>query len=161
MIMTLDKKTNEYGRIIQFIMKTDKYQESILNKMTAKHTFAVKQYLELFENEEESICPFEYGWDKRIRELTITTRNRAFVKYDFKELTTLNTTSLAACFRQAMKMYKSYKTHLKKWEKRTEKASITYTMKSLSNLEFSDDSQMKTITDIEEIINQFSKSLIW
>jgi len=160
--MTLDEKTNEFGKMIKFVVRTTKKQESILNRITARQTYVVKLYLELLKKEEDTIRPTVYGWDKRIRELTILTRNRTKVKYDFKKLTNLNTTSLGACFRQAVKMYNSYKTHLKKWERSVEKTSIKYALRMCCDLSFDENGSVISYSEeTDSFVNLFSTFLFW
>jgi len=154
-------KKGTLKKTLKFIIKTDTRQESILNHITARRTYAVRLYLEIINKEENHIFQTDKGINGRLDSLTITTRNRSEVKYDFKALTGLNTCDLQQCSRTAIELYKSYKTHHKKWTRRIENASQKVIMKFLLTIEFTSSGEIIGESNIEEIIKGFSKTIFW
>ncbi|MGC9778607.1 MAG: transposase [Candidatus Heimdallarchaeota archaeon] len=146
-------------KTLKFIIITDKKQSDILNKITARRTYAIRKYLELIEKEEELIQPQRKYFESRLRELTIKTKNRPNVPFDFKELTGLNTSDLMCCSYTAVEIWRTYRATFDKWEKRYEKASIATILTIHSNIDFETNGQIINFSSsIEDVITTFSET---
>ncbi len=146
-------------KTMKFIIKSNKRQEDILNKITARRTYAIRMYLELINKEEEILQPQKRFYESRLRELTIKTKNRPNVPYDFKELTGLNTSDLMCCSYTAVEIWRTYHAAFDEWEKRNEKASITTILSILSNIELEKNGKISNYSPkIEDAISFFSKT---
>ena len=150
------------SKILKFIIKTDKRQEAILNKITAKHTHAIKQYLKLIEREEEIINPKEIRAIDRLEQLSVKTRNRETVPFDFKELTKLNTVDLLACSRTALTIWRRHLAHKKNWEKRIEALSKKVVISSLMVTDIDTEGNIsKPSLEIDAALKDFSGTVLY
>jgi len=128
-----------------------------LDRLTARHTFAIREYLKILEEEEEVILNGEKGATARLDQLTITTRTRPKVKHDFKHLTGLNTSQLQNCARTVLSMWNSYKTHLANWEKRIEKISYKKALKALVTLSIEGEDMLAAVK-LDGVIGEITSS---
>lgn len=154
------KNGNELIKTVKFIINTDKRQESVLNKLTAKRTNAIIKYLQLFK--EQEVNSLERGIETKIIQATITTANRLEVENDFRTLTGLNYSDLVSCCRTALALWNSYQVLTKEWEERAEKVSSSILTSMLSNLDFDlEGNIIKFNQNLENVTVYFSETTYW
>ncbi|MHA1186910.1 MAG: zinc ribbon domain-containing protein [Candidatus Heimdallarchaeota archaeon] len=150
------------SKVLKFVIKLKEGQEHILNKLTARRTFAVREYLKLIDKEEKLIAPKSINAIAQLEQLTIITRNRATVPFDFKELTKLNTVDLQACGRTAITIWRSYQTWHVKWEKYRDSVSSYISTKMLTDITFDSKGELlESSLSIDDLVNDFSEKRIW
>ncbi len=137
---------------LKFVMKTNKQQSDILEKMTAKHTFAIRKAVKILINENFK------GTSNELEQLVIPSKNRSNPKYNMKQETGMNYSDVKWCVFKALEMWKSYNYDLTKWEKRSEFVSEKIITKMLAMININHTGKViLNETDFNETIDGFSK----
>ena len=147
-------------KTLKFFIELKEGQNSILNRITARHTYAIHKYLEIIKNEEAHIFQSNRDISSRLDKLTITSKNRPSVKYDLKEATGLNFAQLANCGRKALEIFESYRVLYQKWDKRQEYISQKIIIKNLSTIVLDNDSTVSNPI-LENELSDFTASKLW
>lgn len=149
-------------KTLKFIIKTDARQETILNRITARHTYAIKLYTEIIEQEEGNIIPNKYGAEGRLDCLTIPTKNHPQVKHDLKKTTGLNTVDLQCCGRRALSLWRGYKTRLRKWEKYRDAVYYKVFLRKLTDVSVNDSGEViHSHSNFNKEAEEFSETPLW
>jgi len=149
-------------KTLKFIIKTDARQEAILNKLTARHTYAITLYTEIIEQDEDIIIPSKYGAEGRLDCLTIPTKNHTQVKHDLKKVTGLNTVDLQCCGRRALSLWRGYKTRLRKWEKYRNTVYYSVFLRKLTDVSVNHSGEViHTRNNFKMEIEEFSETPLW
>jgi len=162
--MSERKMQNNITKSLKFTIKLKEGQKNILQKLTARHTFAVKEYLKVIEQEEHFIKLTEKNHQGRLDQLTILTRNRETVLHDLKEVTGLSTTTLQACGRKALQIWNKYKVVSDKYTKRIENASCSVMTSMLKNIIIAIDDKGRIISEsltLEETLSELQRTRLW
>ena len=151
-------KQDEDLTILRFNIKTTKKQDAILEKVTARHTFAIKRYLTILDNDE---FPY-HGTEGELDQFTIKTKNRDEVKYDLIAETGLSSTDLQSAGRTAIRTWKTYLTQHKNWERRRDSAARTSIMRFQSTMEISSKGEViYPASDLIKAVEGFTKTRVW
>ena len=156
------EKPNTIIKTLKFDLITEKKQSDILEKITSKHSYGVRLYLSLIKKNQEKLFEDSRSIAGKLDELTITTKKRLFVPYDFKTKTKLNTSVLAQCGRHAIEMWKSYQVKHNEWNNSASIKCIKYVLEKLCNIEVDSNGNFLFRTpSFDNSIIDFSKSKIW
>ncbi|NHK32623.1 MAG: transposase [Asgard group archaeon] len=136
-----DKSKSTY-KTIKFTILTDKKEESILEKMTRKHTYAVRRFLEIIKKEK-----LTSRIKSNLLKLTLTSRNRPAVSYDLRKETKLSYRFLAQCMSYAIWLYRAYIAKYKKWEQLILKQSQYKIEKLIHEVEVDSTGKLLSIKD--------------
>lgn len=116
-------------KTLKFILQTGKKQKAILDKVSAKHTYGVREYLKILSNFDLDSLPTPGELDK----LTIPTRNRQTVIYDMKKKLGVDTCTCQQCGRQVLSMMKRFINDFQKWARRKDNKSFFLLIKKCFN----------------------------
>ncbi|MHA1434749.1 MAG: zinc ribbon domain-containing protein [Candidatus Heimdallarchaeota archaeon] len=151
-------KKGELLTYLKFIIKPTHEQLPILERTTSRHTFAIRRYLEVLEEEE---FPYHFK-EAELDKLTIRTRNRSQVEYDLITETGLTSTDLQSAGRTALRMWKIYLTQHKNWTRRCERIAIKSILKYQSNMELTQEGEIVYgYKGLANAVYDFAESKIW
>lgn len=143
-------------KTLKFVISTNKKQSDVLEKITARHTFAVRKVIEIISSE---------GIPARrevIRKLTQTSRYNPVVKYDLKLLTGLSYRYLSDCIDTAIWLYTSYQALLRKWEDTIYSASSNMLNRILADIELNTNNEiLSTHQELSSAIDSLAKTKLW
>lgn len=149
-------KTQSAYKTIKFIILTNKREESILERMTRKHTYTVKRFLEIIKKES-----LQTKIKSKLIRLTLTSRNRSIVPYDLKKETKMSYRFLVHCMNCAIWLYMAYKTKQQKWEQLVTKRSEYKLNKIIHEIEINSAGKLMTIKEnISEILEDVVKDRV-
>jgi len=153
-------KQTEIIKTLKFTILTSKRQEGILDKLTAKHTFAIIEYLKFFKK--QKINTMKPSIENELVKMTIKTELRPIVPFDFKEHTKLAYSALESCCRTALGLYHSYQKQRAEWNKRSESFYSSILCKQVAYIDLDEQGTiLRNGQAFEYVINNFTKSSLW
>jgi len=150
--MSTQEVSTEIRKTLRFRIKTTDKQNHILEKITAKETYLVREISKIMEGNQGILEKSRYKIETEIEKILIAKR----------EFSNFHRNYLRRCLRKAIAMWLSYKARMRKWEEKRDAICCSVISKMLSNIDVCFDEQVINCKqNLNETISYFAGTKIY